>query len=154
MNEKTFLYAAYGSNMNHDQMSYRCPDAEFVSRAWLNGWSLEFRGVADIIESFDDSDYVPVGVWRITERCLASLDQYEGYPSLYGRRTVTVEAFGDEEWAECIIYYMNHGSFRAPSYHYYAGIVEGYKDCGQSDYMDKLSEARDRAICESMGILG
>ena len=33
-------YFAYGSNMNREQMSRRCPGAEFGSLAVLKGWTI------------------------------------------------------------------------------------------------------------------
>ena len=38
------LYFAYGSNMNLDQMAYRCPAAEAVCTAKLEGYELFFAG--------------------------------------------------------------------------------------------------------------
>ena len=38
------LYFAYGSNINLDQMAYRCPDAKVVGPVTLEGWELLFRG--------------------------------------------------------------------------------------------------------------
>ena len=37
------LYFAYGSNINLDQMSYRCPDASVMGPVTLEGWELLFR---------------------------------------------------------------------------------------------------------------
>ena len=36
-------YFAYGSNLNFDQMVYRCPEATVVGIAKLNGYELAFR---------------------------------------------------------------------------------------------------------------
>ena len=36
-------YFAYGSNLNFDQMVYRCPEATAVGIAKLNGYELAFR---------------------------------------------------------------------------------------------------------------
>ena len=41
--EKRF-YLAYGSNLNKNQMRYRCPDAKVVGVASLIGWRLLFKG--------------------------------------------------------------------------------------------------------------
>ena len=38
------MYFAYGSNMNLDQMAYRCPAAEAVCTAKLEGYELFFAG--------------------------------------------------------------------------------------------------------------
>jgi hypothetical protein len=39
-------YAAYGSNLWHDQMLRRCPDAEVAGSAVLQGWRLVLRKFA------------------------------------------------------------------------------------------------------------
>ena len=38
------LYVAYGSNMNLEQMAYRCPDAKVVGTGVIKGYILMFRG--------------------------------------------------------------------------------------------------------------
>ena len=43
MMEKS-LYFAYGSNINLDQMQYRCPDATVYGQAVLDNYDLRFRG--------------------------------------------------------------------------------------------------------------
>ena len=35
-------YFAYGSNLNFEQMAYRCPEATVVGTAKLNGYELAF----------------------------------------------------------------------------------------------------------------
>lgn len=37
-------YLAYGSNLNVQQMKYRCPDAKSVGTAWIHGYQLMFKG--------------------------------------------------------------------------------------------------------------
>ena len=36
-------YFAYGSNLNFEQMAYRCPEATAVGIAKLDGYELAFR---------------------------------------------------------------------------------------------------------------
>ena len=38
------LYAAYGSNMDADQMLERCPHSPAAGTGWRNGWRLTFGG--------------------------------------------------------------------------------------------------------------
>jgi gamma-glutamylcyclotransferase (GGCT)/AIG2-like uncharacterized protein YtfP len=38
------LYAAYGSNMDPEQMLERCPHSPSAGTGWLNGWRLTFGG--------------------------------------------------------------------------------------------------------------
>lgn len=43
--EKRRLYAAYGSNMNIEQMARRCPTARVVGKGVIKGYELVFRGL-------------------------------------------------------------------------------------------------------------
>ena len=38
------LYVAYGSNLNKEQMRYRCPTAKFVGTGIIEGYELQFKG--------------------------------------------------------------------------------------------------------------
>ena len=40
-------YIAYGSNMNTEQMAFRCPAAKQAQTAMLPDYRLEFRGARD-----------------------------------------------------------------------------------------------------------
>ena len=79
-------YFAYGSNMNHKHMQYRCPKAKFIETYTLSGYELVFRSVADVQQSKDSS--VTGALFEITEDCERSLDIYEGYPNLYTKKYV------------------------------------------------------------------
>jgi gamma-glutamylcyclotransferase len=80
-------YAAYGSNLWHDQMRRRCPDARVVGHALLEGWRLVLRKYA-LIER-EPTATCPVGLWQVTERDMAALDRWEG-PFTYARTQVTL----------------------------------------------------------------
>ena len=84
--QREWLYLAYGSNLNVKQMEIRCPRAKIMGSFLLPNYKLVFRGVADIEES--EGDYCPVGLWKITRKCLGALDRYEGYPTLYRREDI------------------------------------------------------------------
>lgn len=80
-------YAAYGSNLWHDQMRRRCPDAEVAGSAVLHGWRLVLRKFA-LIEC-DPAAACPVGLWRVTQADLEALDRFEG-PFTYARTRITL----------------------------------------------------------------
>jgi hypothetical protein len=85
------LYAAYGSNLWHDQMRRRCPAARVAGSLVLQGWRLVVRKYA-VIER-DDSASCPIGLWQVTAACLESLDRYEG-PRTYRRVEVPLPGGG------------------------------------------------------------
>jgi hypothetical protein len=88
----TNFYFAYGSNMDPDQMADRCPAAVPVGVGLLDGWNIVIndRGVATIVRDFIGSIVEGV-VWRVTGRCLESLDLYEGVAKgLYSREMLPI----------------------------------------------------------------
>lgn len=124
-------YFAYGSNMNLDQMEFRCPDAEVVENVRLEGYRLAFagrspgNGVATILP--EEGCHVDGVLWKITPQCEKSLDHYEGYPYLYGKEMVEVNGEGGTR-QNAAVYVMNapHKDCPArPSDFYLKGILEG-----------------------------
>ena len=96
---KDRYYFAYGSNMNLEQMKYRCPAAEVVENVRLENYRLAFRGrapgngVATVLP--EKGSYVEGVLWKITEACEKNLDFYEGFPNFYGKETIQVK---DQAW--------------------------------------------------------
>ena len=88
------LYFAYGSNMDLNQMAFRCPDAEVLETVRLEGYRLAFRsnggnrGVATILP--DPDSHVDGVLWEISPEEERNLNFYEGFPRLYGKPTLTV----------------------------------------------------------------
>jgi len=151
MPTKTKLYGAYGSNMNLEQMNYRCPKARAVGTGTLEGYKLTFRGsykgVANIEPCKDTS--VPVVLWEITKECEKALDRYEGFPNLYIKKEVEVMVRGKAQKA--MVYIMADkytDKPAAPTEYYFNVIARGYSDNGinlrplQIAYSECLSELR------------
>lgn len=141
------LYFAYGSNINLDQMSYRCPDAQVVGPVMLEGYELLFRrgGFATIAPK--EGETVTGLLWSITPGCEQSLDRYEGYPRFYDKRMVTVRD-GEGRSLSVMAYIMDE-RFREPmlpSTSYYNGILEGYRQNGLP--VAALKKAWDHAVRE------
>ena len=127
MKNTTYLYAAYGSNMNHHQMKERCPAARFLGAGYLKDHKLVFRRVADI-EPCKNKE-VPVGLWELTEACVVALDKYEGFPRLYTCKEVNVRY--KKQNVIAFAYIMNDTStYEAPSEYYLQSIANGYEHCG------------------------
>ncbi len=64
---KKHLYIAYGSNINLEQMAYRCPNSKVVGTTEIKDFELEFRNVATIVPKEDEK--VPVLIWELREIC-------------------------------------------------------------------------------------
>ena len=132
----TLLYFAYGSNMNLNQMAFRCPDAEVVDTVRLEGYRLAFcmngggNGVATILP--EEGSYVDGVLWRISERDERHLDHYEGFPYLYGKEPVVV-IDQDGIRHEIMAYTMNSpykDTPAMPSKAYLEGILNGCRQNG------------------------
>ena len=125
------FYFAYGANLNIRNMSVRCPNAKPIVPITLNNMQLVFRGVADIEHKQDA--ILHGAIWDITDECEASLDIFEGYPTLYRKEWFQVklsdqlaEDYG--ETADVLVYRMNRNGYSAPSPMYYETIRQGYRD--------------------------
>lgn len=142
---KTYLYFAYGMNTNIDGMATRCPKAVSHGHARLLDHSFRFAGPADVIVY---RDHMVNGVlWTISEDCLKSLDQLEGYPSFYTREELPV-LFGSTV-VHAMVYYMQRGhETRKPSDSYFNCLLEGYID--HAVPLDQLYDAYDEALNQSI----
>lgn len=123
---KKQLYIAYGSNINLEQMAFRCPHSKVVGTSEIKDFELEFRGVATIVPKENAS--VPVLIWELDNRDLPILNRYEGYPHLYRQEKMPFELDGKSY--EGMAYLMNHGTISSPSPQYYNTILQGYRENG------------------------
>jgi gamma-glutamylcyclotransferase (GGCT)/AIG2-like uncharacterized protein YtfP len=89
-------YFAYGSNMDLEQITERCPSARLVGQATLTDFSLQFTiysekrqcGCADIVAT--KGAHVEGLLFTLTDEDLVRMDHFEGAPKHYQRITVTV----------------------------------------------------------------
>ena len=102
-------YIAYGSNINTEQMSHRCPDARVIGTSVVPDHKLVFRGHTEgavaTIEPEKGSS-VPVLVWKISKR-------------------------DDGRKITAMAYIMTPGRIEGrPSAYYFNVIAEGYREFG------------------------
>lgn len=127
--KKKQLYIAYGSNINLEQMAFRCPNSKVVGTSEIKDFELEFRGVATIVPKENAS--VPVLIWELDERDLPTLNRYEGWPRLYRQEKMSFELEGQSY--EGMAYLMNYGEISPPSQQYYNTILQGYRENGLNE---------------------
>lgn len=129
------LYFAYGSNMNLEQMAFRCPDASVVGVVRVNDYRLTFcggshAGVATIMPQ--PGSHVDGVLWRISATDEKHLDFYEGYPRLYGKESIEVIDSSGQKMT--VMAYTMNSPYRecpaVPSQGYLQGIVEGCRQNG------------------------
>ena len=132
------IYAAYGSNMNIQQMKIRCPKANLLGTGTLEGYRLTFRGSGRGVANIEKlkGRTVPVVLWKITGRCENSLDIYEGYPRLYVKKDVeVVDSKGEKVKAFVYVMAEEYADKPAlPSLQYLDTILQGYLDNGIDIY--------------------
>lgn len=146
-------YIAYGSNMNLEQMAFRCPGSKVVCKGMLYGWKLIFNIHADIVPTDNDADMVPVVVWEIAPEDWKNLDRYEGYPKYYVKEHIeTWLENGNAE--ECIAYVMAEDrKGYAPPYKYYFDIIE--RGCQENGIdVNYLYDALDDSYANSTVMFG
>jgi len=144
-------YIAYGSNLNMDQMAFRCPDAVPVGTTVLNGWELTFNSVLTIIPK--KAAKTPVGVWKISSRDEHYLDAYEGFPRLYRKEEMKITVPGKDgrkRTVNAIVYIMNSGRKEVcpPTQYYYKTVHDGYRDFGfdTKTLNDAVKRSREEII--------
>lgn len=118
------LYFAYGSNLDPEQMDWRCPDAIALCRARLDGWSWRIggRGYATISPTPDST--VWGALWNLSDNDLATLDRYEGVAGgLYRREVHSVMT--DHQTIDALVYIENYNDIGSPRGDYLDRILAG-----------------------------
>ena len=145
-------YAAYGSNLNVEQMARRCPGAKLLGTAWLEDWQLLFKGskTGSYLTIEPQKGYqVPVGIWEIGEEDEYRLDIYEGYPDFYTKQEQTLKVCledGTIKRVKVFFYAMpTSAKLGLPSKRYLQTCLDGYWDFGFDPvYLEKALTASRR----------
>ena len=135
---KKKYYIAYGSNLNLPQMRVRCPNARVIGTSVIDGYRLLFKGSKTgsylTIEP-KEGGKVPVVVWEVTESDEKELDRYEGYPTFYYKKTMTLDVkeirTGKIRRKEAFVYIMHEErKLGSPSRYYIRTCLDGYRAFG------------------------
>ena len=131
MADKRFLYFAYGSNMDEDQMEHRCPGARLLCKITVPDYTfrIDSRGVASIIPKRGAE--VTGLLWEIDKYHIQSLDRFEGIKGGYYRK-VGLPLVIERRTETAIVYLSNYdcdGRYE-PRPGYMEKIVRAAKDHG------------------------
>jgi gamma-glutamylcyclotransferase len=147
------FYFAYGSNLDLMQMQLKCPDAQFVSTARLDGYKICFprksfvRDCAIISIEPQEGESVWGALYEIEDRDLKRLDEREGYnprrdreKNTRTRQTVQVET-SDERSVAAEVYIAVPGENPGlPTPQYIGYLVASAAECGlPKSHMVKLA---------------
>lgn len=148
------LYAAYGTNMDPDRMSERCPHSPLETTGWLRGWRLTFGGedhgwdgaLCTIVE--DPGEQVFVAIYDVTAEDEHALDQWEGADmGLYLKTKVRVSTLAGEVLVWSYVLDAYEGGL--PSALYVGMLSEAAEAAGAPD--DYVAALRLRP-CRSTGL--
>jgi gamma-glutamylcyclotransferase (GGCT)/AIG2-like uncharacterized protein YtfP len=141
------LYAAYGSNMDAEQMIHRCPHSPAVGSGWLLGWRLTFGGegigwegsIATIVE--DELAQVYAVLYDVPREDEARLDEIEmAMPGIYNKIRVRMHTLDGEQLAWT--YVLNDYEGGLPSARYLGVLADAAEAAGAPD--DYVADLRSR----------
>ena len=127
------FYIAYGSNLNVSQMAVRCPGARIVDTGIIKNYRLVYRGsktgaYATVVPAKGAT--TPVAIWEINDNHEVALDRYEGFPSFYYKKDLTVHLDRGRK-IKAMAYVMRDDAKPGyPSDFYVNVCLQGYRDCG------------------------
>lgn len=146
------LYVAYGSNLNLEQMAHRCPDAEIVGRGIIHDYALKYRGSktgAYLTIIRERGKKVPVVIWSISDQDERNLDRYEGFPTFYYKKRMTVQLENGKRIRAMAYVMFDKALPGIPSEYYIQTCLRGYWENGldvdvfYESLEDNLNEVMD-----------
>lgn len=147
------LYAAYGSNMDPEQMVLRAPHSPQRGTGWMVGWRLTFGGedlgwegaLATVVEEVGSQVFV--SLYDLTDADEAALDEWEGSDlGLYTKIRVRVATLDGDVTAW--IYVLDAYEGGLPSARYLGIMADAAEAAGAPD--DYVEDLRTRP-CRSIG---
>ena len=140
------MYFAYGSNMDVEQMTRRCPSALFTGKAVVEGWefAMDAGGFATIVEG---EGRVEGALWTLSAADELALDHYEGVEGgSYEKRLVDVDAGFGRAAALTYVSLRTPASMSTHRVGYMDRVRRGAESCGLSD--EAKARIASVGVCE------
>lgn len=137
------LYAAYGTNLDPEQMRHRCPHSPVRGVGWLEGWRLTFGGedvgwegaLPTLVEEPLSSVYVML--YDVPDLDEKVLDEWESYPLLRDKIRLRVTTLDGDLLAW--VYTLRAYEGGLPSCRHLGLMAEAAEAAGApQDYLDEL----------------
>jgi len=147
------LYAAYGSNMNPEQMLERCPHSPAAGTGWLSGWRLTFggedlgwEGALPMVVP-DKDGQVFVALYEVSPSDLTELDRWESADTgVYNRIRLRISTLDGEVLAW--VYVLDGYEGGLPSARALGLMADAAESAGAPD--EYVADLRARP-CRSLG---
>jgi gamma-glutamylcyclotransferase len=151
---KTFLYAAYGSNLHPLRLKApdRCPSAKLRGTSIVTGWRLAFRKRStdgstkcDTEKTGNPSDELRIAVFDIPESEEVALDNAEGLGNGYHKGEIQLTMDGEDLMAK--IYLADEEAIVADApYDWYKQMVllGAEYHCFRNAYTDRIQEVMSK----------
>lgn len=146
---KKKYYLAYGSNLNVWQMRRRCPTARIYGISVIKDYELLYKGSktgAYLTIEPKPGSIVPVAVWEVTASDELALDRYEGFPTFYYKKDITLPvkriSIGRTTRIPAFVYIMHEErKLGVPSEFYINCCKSGYRFFGfDTAHLDEAYE--------------
>ncbi|HSP36476.1 MAG TPA: gamma-glutamylcyclotransferase family protein [Frankiaceae bacterium] len=137
------LYAAYGTNLDPEQMRRRCPHSPVRGVGWLESWRLTFGGedvgwegaLTTLVEEPLSSVYVML--YDVPDLDEKALDEWESYPLIREKIRLRVTTLDGSPLAWVYVVRAYEGGL--PSCRYLGMLAEAAEAAGApQDYLDEL----------------
>jgi gamma-glutamylcyclotransferase (GGCT)/AIG2-like uncharacterized protein YtfP len=147
------LYAAYGSNMDPEQMMQRAPHSPMAGTGWLEGWRLTFGGedyglegaLSTVVE--DPESRVFVVLYDVSPLDVDQLDRWEGGElGMHKKLRLRIQTMDGPQLAW--VYVLDAYEGGLPSARYIGVLAEAAEAAGAPD--DYVRALRERP-CRSVG---
>ncbi len=146
------LYAAYGSNMDPEQMMRRCPSTPLAGTGWLLGWRLTFGGedlgwegaLTSVVEDPDAAVFCVL--YDISAHDERALDSWEGAElGLYNKIRLRVQTLDGDRLAW--LYVLDAWEGGLPSARHLGVIADAAEVAGApADYVTELRNRPCRSV--------
>lgn len=146
------IYAAYGSNMDPEQMLTRCPHSPMAGTGWLDGWRLTFSGgdigwegaLATVVE--EPGSRVFVVLYDVSDEDEQRLDRWEG-SELGIHRKIRLRVDTDERPVLAWLYVMDAYEGGLPSARYIGVMADAAEKAGApAEYVHDIRTRESRNV--------
>ncbi len=137
-------FIAYGTNILSDELAKSFPEAKIISYGYVKNYALEFvgyNGHAIAVAVKKKGEKLPVAIWDFPKEMRHTLSNFESFPYLYERKTVTAHVGKMRLKGEIYIpkQELNYGN---PSNEYLQTLRDAYQEAGFNPQLIDLALSR------------